>query len=517
VRQIPYWTLALIIACLWVAAFTALGDNDDALSALFIAVPGSTLWQTLASGELWRLITPIFLHFGALHLLFNMMWVWDLGREIEKRNAPWFLPAFVAMIGIAGNLTQYFASGPAFGGMSGVVYGLIAYIWIRNRLSAQPSYELHQRDVVTAVIWYFLCWTGALGPIANWAHTAGLVGGLIWGYLDPVPVRKDVPAPNSTGGGKLPSWLVRRQPDASQLASAAPTTSTTSATDLPPSSKLPSSKAPPRPVIDRVLTPVVISLIALVGFGGLLLLSRPQQTRQCTSSGDAIAQDEIGICSNQLAMTTEPAARVRLLIDRGNAYRATGQIDPAIKDYDAALALDPDNAHAFAARGVTERQARDTARGKADIARARELDATIDNDYSALRYWDLTDAALNGVPANDKAAVDVATRGLLRRILAEIPATAPSQGTPNARSIQFRTNAPGVVISQRWREQAPEETSVVLQYQYRDLMLGEQAISVSVSVGSVWETIAIPWTAIKGFYDQTAYFSFALNTADATQ
>jgi GlpG protein len=527
VKHIPYWTLALIFACLGVAAFTALGNDDDALRELFIAEPGSTLGQTLASGELWRLITPIFLHFGVLHLLFNMMWVWDLGREIEKRNRPWFLPVFVALIGVAGNLAQYFASGPAFGGMSGVVYGLIAYIWIRNRLNAKPRYELNQFDLVTAVIWYFACWTGALGPIGNWDHTAGLVGGLIWGYLDPVPVRKDVPAPSPTGGGKLPSWLMPRPPDASQLASGAPTTSTTSATDLPspskspssksPSSKSPSSKSPPRPMVERVLAPILVSLIGLVGFGGLLLLSRPQQTQQCTSSGDAIALDEIGICSNELTMTTEPAARVRLLIDRGNAYRATGQIDPAIKDYEAALTLDPDNAHALAARGVTERQARDTARGKADIARARELDAKIDNDNSALRYWDLIDAALNGVPANDKAAIDVAMRAVLRGILAEMPATAPSQGTPNARSIQFRTNAPGVVISQRWREQSPEETSVILQYQYRDLLLGEQAISVSVSVGGIWETIAIPWTAIKGFDDRTAYFGFALNNADATK
>jgi hypothetical protein len=208
---------------------------------------------------------------------------------------------------------------------------------------------------------------------------------------------------------------------------------------------------------------------------------------------------------------------VRLFVDRGNSYRSTGQIDPAIKDYAAALALDPDNAHAFAARGATERQARDTARGKADIARARELDTNIDNDYPALRYWDLTDAALTGVSAGDKAAIDVAMRAVLRRILAEMPATAPSQGTPNARSIQFRTKAPGVVISQRWHEQSPEETSVVLQYQYRDLVLGEQTISVSVSFGGIWETIAIPWTAIKGFYDETAYFGFSLNDEDATK
>jgi membrane associated rhomboid family serine protease len=182
--QVPTLTPVLIAACVAVAFRTSLGDDRTALAPLFITGRGHTLLQEIAAGEVWRLLTPIFIHFGPVHLLFNMMWLWDLGREIEKRNSPWFLAGFVALVGIGANIAQYVASGPAFGGMSGVVYGLLAYIWVRNRLDPNAGYVLHQYDVLTCMGWYVLCWTGALGPIANWAHTAGLIGGLAWGYLE---------------------------------------------------------------------------------------------------------------------------------------------------------------------------------------------------------------------------------------------------------------------------------------------------------------------------------------------
>ena len=68
--------------------------------------------------------------------------------------------------------------------MSGVVYGLLGYIWIQGLRNLGFGYVLHKQTVIMMLGWFILCWTGILGPIANWAHTAGLAIGIAWGYVE---------------------------------------------------------------------------------------------------------------------------------------------------------------------------------------------------------------------------------------------------------------------------------------------------------------------------------------------
>ena len=106
-------------------------------------------------GQVWRLFTPMFLHFDILHILFNMLWLRDLGSMIEARKTSWLLLLLVLVIAGTSNVAQYLVSGPAFGGMSGVVYGLLGYIWMQgrfnpaSRLSLQPqTVTVHDRVVL---------------------------------------------------------------------------------------------------------------------------------------------------------------------------------------------------------------------------------------------------------------------------------------------------------------------------------------------------------------------------------
>jgi GlpG protein len=135
------------------------------------------------SGQVWRLLTPIFIHFSFLHLLFNMLWLKDLGTIIEVRQGAGRLVLLVAILAVASNVGQYLVSGPNFGGMSGVVYGLLAYIWMRGKCDPFSGYFIHPQIFIMMMIWFFLCLTGLLGNIANTAHAVGLVVGIIMGCL----------------------------------------------------------------------------------------------------------------------------------------------------------------------------------------------------------------------------------------------------------------------------------------------------------------------------------------------
>ena len=136
-------------------------------------------------GEVWRLVTPAFIHFNLIHIGFNMLNLVGLGNILERRLNSWHYGWLVLGLAVASNLTQYFVTGsPAFGGMSGVVYGLIGYIWLRGRFDRTFGLAIPQQMIVIALVWFVACFTGELGPIANAAHGAGLALGALWGVAD---------------------------------------------------------------------------------------------------------------------------------------------------------------------------------------------------------------------------------------------------------------------------------------------------------------------------------------------
>jgi GlpG protein len=137
----------------------------------------------IRQGEVWRLITPIFLHGGLLHLLFNMFWLADLGSQIESLRKSWRLALLVVVIAAVSNLAQFLYEGPYFGGMSGVVYGLFGYTWMKVHYDEGTLFRLRPNTVPIMIIWLLLCMTGWLGAIADAAHIAGLVTGMLIGVI----------------------------------------------------------------------------------------------------------------------------------------------------------------------------------------------------------------------------------------------------------------------------------------------------------------------------------------------
>ena len=179
-------TFLMIFACLGVAAWSRLGADLDALSVLLITKYVRGL-QEVAKGELWRIVTPIFIHFGVLHLVFNMLWLADLGSMIETRKGTGWFAALVFVVAGASNLAQFYNGGPLFGGMSGVVYGLLGYAWMKGKFDPSSGIFVHPQTMTMMLIWLVLCMTPLIPHVANTAHAVGLAVGVAWGFLASLP------------------------------------------------------------------------------------------------------------------------------------------------------------------------------------------------------------------------------------------------------------------------------------------------------------------------------------------
>ena len=99
-------------------------------------------FEKIRQGEVWRLFTPCLLHFDFLHILFNMAWLWILGKQIEERIHWKKLGLLILIVGIVSNTAQYLVSGPSFLGFSGIVVGMAGFIWMRQRNAPWEGYPL---------------------------------------------------------------------------------------------------------------------------------------------------------------------------------------------------------------------------------------------------------------------------------------------------------------------------------------------------------------------------------------
>jgi GlpG protein len=140
------------------------------------------------------------LHFGFLHLAMNGMWYWELGKRIELRQGPWLLLLLTLLFSLISNLAQHLVGGPSlFGGLSGVLYGLLGYVWLYQWLAPNPHYRLPKGVLVMMLIWLVVCLTGVVGQlgfgqIANAAHVGGLLIGCLTGLLGGALARRKLSA-----------------------------------------------------------------------------------------------------------------------------------------------------------------------------------------------------------------------------------------------------------------------------------------------------------------------------------
>lgn len=172
-------TLVVIIACLAIYALDAIGLPIFDELAFHLTLAQFTDWQA------WRYVTPAFIHFSVVHLVFNLLWWWYLGGQIEQRLGSGKLFILLIVGAALPNIAEFFASGPRFGGLSGVVYALLGYSWLRARLQPDCGLAMPPALMGFMLVWLVLGFLDMLGtPTANMAHLVGLLVGLAQGWLD---------------------------------------------------------------------------------------------------------------------------------------------------------------------------------------------------------------------------------------------------------------------------------------------------------------------------------------------
>jgi hypothetical protein len=114
----------------------------------------------------------------------------------------------------------------------------------------------------------------------------------------------------------------------------------------------------------------------------------------------------------------------------------------------------------------------------------------------------------------DHIRYDILAQEALRGVMRTVLADAAKKGLPGEHhfKITFNTTAPGVRLSDRMRAQYPQDMTIVLQHQFWDLNVADEAFEVGLSFGGIPERLTVPFDAVTAFFDPAVQFGFQFET-----
>jgi GlpG protein len=148
----------------------------------------------IKQGQIFRLFTPCLLHAGFLHILFNMLWLWFLGKQMEPRLKFLRYTLFILITGVLSNIVQYLMGGPYFLGFSGVILAMAGYIYVREKSAPWEGYMVPRgvfifigiyviaMSILQLISFIFQVYKPSIAftpAIANSAHISGAIFGMI--------------------------------------------------------------------------------------------------------------------------------------------------------------------------------------------------------------------------------------------------------------------------------------------------------------------------------------------------
>jgi rhomboid protease GluP len=182
----PYVTYALIATCVVVFLLQAATNNPAG-----VILTNSTVTRALDKdnsmilhGQLWRLITPMFLHGSISHLAINMFSLFYIGPSVERFYRRWRYLALFLIGGFAGNVMSFiFTASPSLGA-STAIFGLLGaegVLLFQNREIFERTAQALSQLVIVAII--NLVYSVATPGIDFWGHVGGLIGGMLFAWF----------------------------------------------------------------------------------------------------------------------------------------------------------------------------------------------------------------------------------------------------------------------------------------------------------------------------------------------
>lgn len=167
----------------------ALGALTIAISLLCFAKPELlhqfTIDVRLFHGEVWRVVSSVFPHGDFLHLAFNIAWLWALGSLIESLLGARTMLVLTALFAAVSTTADYVFSQGGIG-LSGIVYGYFAFVWVKSRRDDRFRDAIDKQTIYLFVGWFFFCIVATRMKwmnIGNVAHGAGALAGAIAAYV----------------------------------------------------------------------------------------------------------------------------------------------------------------------------------------------------------------------------------------------------------------------------------------------------------------------------------------------
>lgn len=180
IREQPWVTYLTVTACVFVHIALAFEPNPETWKTMakFGVLPADRIWH----GAYWPLVMSAFVHIESWHLLFNIYWLWMLGRYLEHAIGSWRYLLFYIVAACVGSSYQLAFSDSTGIGASGVVYAIFGFMWIARRRYSYFYEVVNQQIVQLMTVWLVICIVATnlnLMHVANAAHVSGLAFGVV--------------------------------------------------------------------------------------------------------------------------------------------------------------------------------------------------------------------------------------------------------------------------------------------------------------------------------------------------
>lgn len=172
-------TVLVIILCILVFIWQQVVGDYNVM--LHLAWP----YEESLDFEVWRYITPAFVHFSLMHIAFNLAMWWYLASQTEQQLGTSKLFVIMLVSALFSTWAQSLFTDSNFGGLSGVVYALIGYVGLTGIRNPEKGIGAPTGLIVFSILWIVAGYMGVLGDsIGNAAHFAGFLIGLLMALWD---------------------------------------------------------------------------------------------------------------------------------------------------------------------------------------------------------------------------------------------------------------------------------------------------------------------------------------------